>query len=132
MNYFKKILRFAKPYRKYGFLNIFFNILYALFSALSYAALIPMLNVLFDKTKRVSEPPTFQGIGKLKEYFEGYMNYQVTLHSGDDPMKGLFLAIGLILFLFFFKNIFNYLAMYFITFLRNGYLRTYETKCTKR
>ena len=48
MDYFKKILRFAIPYRKYGFLNIFFNILYALFSALSFAALIPMLDVLFD------------------------------------------------------------------------------------
>ena len=128
MNYFKKILRFAKPYRRYGILNIFFNILYALFSALSYAALIPMLNVLFDKTKQINEPPTYEGIGKLKDYFEGYMNYQVTQFSGEDPMKGLLLAVGLILFLFLFKNIFNYMAMYFITFLRNGVLKDIRNK----
>ncbi|MBO0329496.1 ABC transporter ATP-binding protein [[Muricauda] lutisoli] len=128
MNYFKKILRFAVPYRKYGFLNIFFNILYALFSALSYAALIPMLNVLFDKTKQVNEPPKLESIGKLKDYFMDYMNYQVTQYSGDDPMKGLLLAVGLILFLFLFKNIFNYLAMYFITFLRNGVLKDIRNK----
>ncbi|MDF0706108.1 ABC transporter ATP-binding protein [Flagellimonas okinawensis] len=128
MNYFKKILRFAVPYRKYGILNIFFNILYALFSALSYAALIPMLNVLFDKTKQINEPPTYEGVGKLKDYFEGYMNYQVTQHSGEDPMKGLILAVGLILFLFLFKNVFNYLAMYFITFLRNGVLKDIRNK----
>lgn len=128
MNYFKKILRFAGPYRKYGYLNIFFNILYALFSALSYAALIPMLNVLFDKTKQINEAPKFEGIGKLKDYFEGYMNYQVTQFSGEDPMKGLLLAVGLILTLFFFKNVFNYLAMYYITFLRNGVLKDIRNK----
>ncbi len=123
MEYFKKILRFAKPYKKYGFLNIFFNILYALFSALSFAALIPMLNVLFDKTKQLTEPPVFQGIGKAKDYFMDYMNYQVTQYSGDDQMKGLVLVIGLVLTLFLLKNVFNYLAMYFITFLRNGVLK---------
>lgn len=128
MNYFKKILRFAGPYRKYGYLNIFFNVLYALFSALSYAALIPMLNVLFDKTKQINEAPKFEGIGKLKDYFEGYMNYQVTQFSGEDPMKGLLLAVGLILTLFFFKNVFNYLAMYYITFLRNGVLKDIRNK----
>lgn len=128
MNYFKKILRFAGPYRKYGYLNIFFNILYALFSALSYIALIPMLNVLFDKTKQLNEAPKFEGIGKLQDYFEGYMNYQVTQYSGDDPMKGLLLAVGLILTLFFFKNVFNYLAMYYITFLRNGVLKDIRNK----
>ncbi|WP_299536128.1 ABC transporter ATP-binding protein [Ulvibacterium sp.] len=123
MEYFKKILRFARPYKKYGFLNIFFNILYALFSALSFAALIPMLNVLFDKTKQLSEPPAFQGIGKAKDYFMDYMNYRVTQYSGDNEMKGLVLVIGLVLFLFLLKNVFNYLAMYFITFLRNGVLK---------
>ncbi len=123
MEYFKKILRFAKPYRKYGFLNIFFNILYALFSALSFAALIPMLEVLFDKDKQVTEPPQYQGFGELKEYYLDYMNYQVTQYSGDDPMNGLILVIGLVLALFLLKNVFNYLAMYFITFLRNGVLK---------
>ncbi|MEM9649840.1 MAG: ABC transporter ATP-binding protein [Bacteroidota bacterium] len=128
MNYFKKILRFAVPYRKYGFLNIFFNILYALFSALSFAALIPMLNVLFDKTKRLNEPPAYEGIGKAKDYFMDYMNYQVTQYSGDEPMKGLVLVVGLVLALFLLKNVFNYLAMYFITFLRNGVLKDVRNK----
>lgn len=123
MEYFKKILRFALPYKKYGFLNIFFNALYALFSALSFAALIPMLNVLFDKNKKVSEQPVYTGIGHLEEYLKDYINYRITEYSGDDEMKALILVIGLVLVLFFFKNIFNYLAMYFITFLRNGVLK---------
>ncbi|NAS11671.1 ABC transporter ATP-binding protein [Poritiphilus flavus] len=123
MEYFRKILRYAIPYRRYGLLNIFFNILYALFSALSFAALIPMLNVLFDKAERLTSAPAYTGIGDLKDYFMDYMNYRVTQYSGEDEMKGLVLVIGLVLVLFLLKNIFNYLAMYFITFLRNGVLR---------
>ena len=43
-----KILRFGYPYKTFGFLNIFFNVLYAFFSALSFVSLIPMLKVLFN------------------------------------------------------------------------------------
>ncbi|HUH45628.1 MAG TPA: ABC transporter ATP-binding protein [Arenibacter sp.] len=123
MEYFKKILRFAKPYRKYGYLNIFFNILYALFSALSFAALIPMLDVLFTPEKKVLQEPIYTGPGQLKDYLQDYINYRVTAYSGDDEMKGLVLVIALVLILFLLKNCFNYLAMYFITFLRNGVLK---------
>lgn len=56
MDYFKKILRFAGPYRKYGYLNIFFNVLYALFSALAFAALIPTLDVIFYPEKKSDHP----------------------------------------------------------------------------
>lgn len=123
MEYFKKILRYAKPYRKYGFLNIFFNILYALFSALSFAALIPMLDVLFKPEQKILVAPEYKGMGQLKDYLQDYINYRVNVYSGDDEMKGLVLVIGLVLILFLLKNFFNYLAMYFITFLRNGVLK---------
>ncbi len=128
MEYFKKILRFAKPYSRYGYLNIFFNILYALFSALSFAALIPMLDVLFKPENKVLKEPTYTGIRHLKDYLQDYINFRVTAYSGDDDMKGLVLVIGLVLFLFLFKNLFNYLAMYFITFLRNGVLKDIRNK----
>ncbi len=123
MKYFKKILRFAKPYRKYGFLNVFFNILYALFSALSFAALIPMLNVLFEESEPVTKLPVYSGISDVKDYSIDYLGYHVTQYAGDDKMKALVMVIGLVLALFLLKNVFNYLAMYFITFLRNGVLK---------
>ena len=132
MNYFKKILQFAKPYRRYGFLNIFFNILYALFSALSFAALIPMLDVLFKPEDKVLNKPIYTGLGDAKDYLQDYINYRVTEYSGDDEMKGLVLVIGLVLVLFLLKNAFNYLAMYFITFLRNGVLKDIRNKMYQR
>tara|TARA_R110002012_G_scaffold322033_1_gene553996 strand:+ start:5788 stop:7611 length:1824 start_codon:yes stop_codon:yes gene_type:complete len=128
MEYYKKILRFAKPYANYGYLNIFFNVLYALFSALSFAALIPMLDVLFNKTEKVFTAPVYTDIAHIKDYLQAYINYRVTAYSGDDEMKGLVLVIGLVLILFLLKNFFNYLAMYFITFLRNGVLKDIRNK----
>ena len=43
----KKFIPYILPYKKDITLNIFFNILYSLFSALSFIALVPMLDVLF-------------------------------------------------------------------------------------
>jgi subfamily B ATP-binding cassette protein MsbA len=132
MNYFKKILRFAIPYKKYAIANIFFNVLYALFSALSFVALIPMLNVLFDKAEKVYNKPIYTDVSNLKEYLMDSFSYQVTLFAEEDEMKALMLAIGLVLTLFLFKNLFNYLAMYFITFLRNGVLMDIRNKMYKK
>ena len=124
MEYFKKIIRFAIPYKKYAYLNIFFNILYALFSALSFMALIPMLDVLFLKdTIKVTKKPLYQGVSEISSYGKDYLNYYISSIAGDDPQKALLIVIGLVIFLFLFKNIFNYLAMFFITFLRNGVLK---------
>ncbi|NER18490.1 ABC transporter ATP-binding protein [Spongiivirga citrea] len=123
MDYFKKILRFVKPYKRFAYLNIFFNILYALFSALSFVALIPMLQVLFDKEKQVHTKPIYENYESLKEFIGDSFNYQVTIFAEDNKMQALVISIGLILALFLLKNLFNYLAMFFITFLRNGVLK---------
>ena len=55
MTYFKKIFTYAGPFKLYIGLNIFFNVFYALFSAVSFIAMIPMLNVLFGKTSKVEQ-----------------------------------------------------------------------------
>jgi subfamily B ATP-binding cassette protein MsbA len=124
MNYFKDILVFAKPYKTYAFLNIIFNIFYALFSALSFIALIPMLDILFEKDKvRPIIKPIYTGISDLKDFYKDYLAYQVNEYAQNDASKALFLVICLIIVLFLLKNVFNYLAMYYITFLRNGVLK---------
>ena len=69
MTYFKKIIQFALPYKRFAFLNIFFNVFYALFSALSFIALIPLLDVLFEQDKiKVIKEPTYTGILGIKDY----------------------------------------------------------------
>lgn len=124
MNYFKQILRFAKPYKGYAILNIISNIFYALFGTLAMVSLFPMLKVLFDKSSiKVENKPIWDGVSGLKDYAENYLNYFVTQKANQGHDDVLIFMIVLIISMFFLKNIFNYLAMYFITFLRNGVLK---------
>tara|TARA_R100001369_G_scaffold92912_1_gene141385 strand:- start:4731 stop:6551 length:1821 start_codon:yes stop_codon:yes gene_type:complete len=123
MEYFKKILRFANPYKKYAFLNIIANILYALFSTLAMLSLFPMLTVLFKQTEAVTEKPIWTGIGDVQKYLDTYLNYYVTENLSEDQGQLLMTMVALVIGMFFLKNLFGYLAMYFITFLRNGVLK---------
>ena len=123
MNYFKKILRFAVPYKKYGILNIFFNILYALFGTLAMVSLFPMLSVLFGQTKKVDIEPVWAGFSNAREYAEQYLNFFVTQKAEQGAEDVLFFMVALVISMFFLKNVFRYLAMYSITFLRNGVLK---------
>lgn len=87
-----------------------------------------MLDVLFKPEQKILVEPVYNGFANLKDYLQDYINYRVTEYSGDDDMKGLVLVIGLVLILFLLKNAFNYFAMYFITFLRNGVLKDIRNK----
>ncbi|MDM1529070.1 ABC transporter ATP-binding protein [Myroides odoratimimus] len=131
--YFKKILHFGKPYKTYAYLNVFFNILYALFSALSFVALIPMLTVLFGDAKKVTEKPLYTGIGHIKNYLEDYMSYFITQYTAEHGAQDtLMVMAAVIISLFLLKNLFNYWAMYFITFLRNGVLKDIRNAMYKK
>lgn len=123
MSYFWKIFGFARPYKKYMALNVFFNILYAFFNAFSFLVLMPMLEVLFGENRVVETKPSFNSAMDFKRFVSDRMNYEVTRFSNDDPERALLLVISLILVTFFLKNIFNYAALFFITFLRNGILK---------
>ncbi|MDG1824541.1 MAG: ABC transporter ATP-binding protein [Flavobacteriaceae bacterium] len=123
MTYFWKIFRFAKPYSKYMALNIFFNVLYAFFNAFSFLVLMPMLEVLFGESRAVYTKPSFSGALDFKTYVSDRMSFEVTRYAGEDPQRALLLVISLILVTFLLKNFFNYIALFFITFLRNGILK---------
>lgn len=123
MTYFWKIFRFAKPYSKYMALNIFFNVLYAFFNAFSFLVLMPMLEVLFGENRAVYTKPLFSSALDFKTYVSDRMSFEVTRYAGEDPQRALLLVISLILVTFLLKNLFNYIALFFITFLRNGILK---------
>lgn len=133
MNYFKKIIRFAKPYRIYAIGNIIANIFYALFSALSFIALIPMIDVLFKEDREpITEKPEFEGLGKLKDFVFDTLAYNIQEIAKEDVSKSLIIVISLVVVLFLLKNLSNYLALYFITFLRNGVLKDLRNALYKK
>ena len=122
-NYFNRIFSYAWIFKKFFILNIFSNIFYAFFGTLSMISLFPMLKVLFNQTEQLSSPPLWNGVSDLINYSEDYLNYFVTLKKAEGNNDVLIFMVGLIVATFLLKNIFNYLSMFFITYLRNGVVK---------
>ena len=119
----QQLLPFIKNYKKHVVLNIVFNLLYALFSTLAFVSLIPMLNVLFDKTKKIVKEPVWTGIGGLKDYGNDLLNYKVSsLLDEGNPQMALLVVVALVIATFFLKNLFGYLSMQHVMYLKNGVL----------
>lgn len=124
----KKIIPFVKPYKYHVIWNVIYNILYALFSTLSFVALIPMMDVLFKKENKVLEEPTYTTIWNIVTYGKQYLYYQInTLSKNDGPQFALILVVSLVIITFLFKNLFNYLASNHLMHLKNGVLKDLRT-----
>ena len=106
MNNFKKIFPFIIPYKKYAYLNIFFNVLYALFSTLSFIALIPVLKVIFNDKKEIFQKPVYEGIIKIDDYVGDYLAYEMNRITNGDNSKALLFTICLIVVMFLLKNLY--------------------------
>ena len=129
----KRFIPYVLPYKRQAFLNVFFNILYSLFSALSFVALIPMLDVLFGKAQPITEAPVYSGnLLDLGSYGKAYLNYKVGTLAGENTIWALAIVIALVLSLFLLKNLFSYLASFFITYLRNGVLKDLRNNLYKK
>lgn len=124
MNYFKKILKYAKPYAKFAWLNVLFNILYAIFNVLSILGFIPVLGILFNQEEKVYKQPVYEGLSSLYKYVQGSLNFKVTqmVEVGGIDRALLFICI-LSFSLFFFKNLFRYFASFVLNYLRNGVIK---------
>lgn len=125
MKNFKRFLSYALPYKWQGFFAILFNILYALFTALSFVTLMPVLSVIFGETDPISIKPNFPGITHLnKEYLEEFLNYFVTTNNLEHGVESTltYMVFGVVI-VFLLKNIFGYFGNIYMMFLKNDVLR---------
>ena len=133
MKHFKDILKFEKKYRKFTLLNILFNIFYAIFNVLSVLAFIPVLSILFKKNEKVTKIPVYEGITNIGEYLkDSFYHFIAQKIVNEGEIKTLLFICLLTLSLFFFKNLFRYLASYSITFLRTGIVKDLRDKLYRK
>ncbi|WP_034044002.1 ABC transporter ATP-binding protein [Wocania ichthyoenteri] len=143
MNHFINILKYAKPYKRYAIGHIISNVFFALFGTLSFVALKPMLDVIFKKdnidpcsgeaiTQITPSEPVYSGLMEIDDYIEDSLAYNMHLFTGGDDSKALVFVVGLIIVMFLLKNIFGYLANYFLVFLRNGVIRDIRNNVYKK
>ena len=108
MKEFLQILRrFVPPYKKYLVWSVVFNILSAILNIFSFAALIPLLQILFkvDTGAKATQVMALSD-GSLKDVLANNANYYTQLFISDCGPTTTLLIIGLI--------------MGFMTFLKTG------------
>lgn len=125
----KKIIPFALKYKRNAILNVVFNVFYAFFSTVLMMSLLPTLDVLFKLTEKVIKKPEYNGIGEISNFSQEYLAFYITkLNDFYGAKYALLLVVGIVIITALFKNIFNYLASYQITILRNGVLKDLREK----
>ncbi len=125
MNFWNLISN-LKHYRGWVTLAIAFNILMAIFMVVNIPLFIPLLETVFRPESVAIHPPsTPLSFGNAIDYFTYYFNRFI---SGFPRQKAVGILTSLIVLSFFFKNLFRYLALYFIAPVRTGIVRDLRDK----
>jgi ATP-binding cassette, subfamily B, bacterial MsbA len=125
----KKIIPFALKYKKNAILNVIFNVFYAFFSTILMVSMIPTLDVLFKQTEAIIKKPEYTGIADISKFGQEYLAFYITKLNDDfGAQYALMLVVGIVIVTALLKNIFNYLASFQITILRNGVLKDLREK----
>lgn len=115
------VLRYALPYWKYAVLNIIFNLLGVIFSLVSFALVVPVLQILFKTRELVlTAPPLAMNTDSMMANFDYYVS-KIIVEKGETTAL-LYICFGLIV-LFLLKNLFRYLAMFYMSSVRNYAIR---------
>ena len=127
MHFIQLIRRFVPPYRVQMILNILFNILSTILSLFSFAAIIPVLRILFGLSTSDAVPVDLSTVHGLQEILAALrnnlyclLNDQIALHGAGYVLLllGLFLVVmtGV-------KCLTAWLANYYMVPIRTGVLR---------
>jgi subfamily B ATP-binding cassette protein MsbA len=121
MKSFRRLLSYLRNYRALVVAAIGCNILTALFTVISIPMLIPFFQILFDRTKMVSEAPTDGGgIFSLTQDFNYYFSQLIQTQGQEGALAYVCVAIVVV---YLFRNLFRYLALFFMAPVRNGIIR---------
>ena len=99
MKEFLQILkRFVPPYKKYLALSIMFNMLSAVLNIFSFAALIPILQILFDDKKQAPVKHLMAwSLDNVKVVIENNANYYIQMITNQVGASVTLLIIGIVL-----------------------------------
>jgi ABC-type multidrug transport system fused ATPase/permease subunit len=116
-----RILSYIRNYRSFALLNVLFNILTVAFSLFSVMMIVPFMQLLFGKIPMVMEAPQFSwNAESLFAYFKYYLSMEISQSGQLVALVKFCLVIAL---LFFLKNLFRFLALFFLAPIRSGAVR---------
>lgn len=98
--------------------HIIFSVLTAIFTVVSIPAIIPLFDILFQQETR-SYPPPEEALG-FSNFIE-HLKYNVGsyLEAAGREQALIYICIAIVV-IFFLKNLFEYLSLFFLAPIRNG------------
>ncbi len=141
MKKFFGVLKYVNGYWRYAWLNIFFNVLSVVFNLFSLLSVIPVLQLLFTSTDdsyatkvAAGEPQLGFSINSLLDW----VNFRISefILNSESISAGrmhvlFYICIGIV-FIFFFKSLSRYFAMFFLAVIRNGVVQDFRNKIYRK
>lgn len=127
MHFLKLIRRFVPPYKGEMAANIFFNLLSTILSLFSFAAIIPVLQILFGLSETTAQPIDMSTVTSLSGWLSAvknnlyfWMESQIAVHGGGYMLfvLGVFLVV-----MTGFKCFTAWMANFYMVPIRTGVLR---------
>ena len=127
MHFLKLIRRFVPPYKGEMAANIFFNLLSTILSLFSFAAIIPVLQILFGLSETTAQPIDMSTATSLSDWLSAvknnlyfWMESQIAVHGGGYMLfvLGTFLVV-----MTGFKCFTAWMANFYMVPIRTGVLR---------
>lgn len=127
MHFLKLIRRFVPPYKAEMAANIFFNLLSTILSLFSFAAIIPVLQILFGLSETTAQPIDMSTVTSLSDWLSAvknnlyfWMESQIAVHGGGYMLfvLGTFLVV-----MTGFKCFTAWMANFYMVPIRTGVLR---------
>ncbi|MGE5354802.1 MAG: ABC transporter ATP-binding protein [Deltaproteobacteria bacterium] len=123
MKQFWKIAKRLKPYKTWFGLSVFSNLMMSVFQIASIPLFIPFFELLLQPEKQKIGGFNLNDDPSVKEYLQYYL---FRLIEGKTQIEALTYIIIAFLLTFLLKNSFVYLANFFMTPVRNGFIRDYR------
>lgn len=124
-----QLLRYYAPYKKNLALAVVCNLLMSVFMVVSIPVLLPFLQILFNRNNSDTPPANEGGFSGLEAQSKIFFN-QLIAEQG--PEKALLIVCGALVVVFFGKNLFRYLSLYFLAPVRNGIVRDFRQKMVNK
>jgi ABC-type multidrug transport system fused ATPase/permease subunit len=126
MNSFTRLLRYLLRYQRGLSMAMLSNVLTALFTVVSIPMLIPFFQILFEKEPAVVPAPEADfGLSTANSYFAYWFSQLIVTHGKEGALAYVCMTIVVVYLL---RNVFRYLALYFMAPVRNGVIRDLRTE----
>lgn len=129
MKKFFQLLKYGKPYKRFAYFNILFNLLGIVFGLFSLASVMPFLDIIFKPDAAL--PPAPEGglsFGTVKDY----LMYNIGTLVQGNPRQALIYICIFIIFFTILKNLFVYLALVQLIKFRQNTVRDLRDKLYKK